>query len=86
MKPQSIITADQLDGITYYETQRNGVAYTCHLTSDGEWCVHSHRLALGRHNVGTIRHYKNIDLLASSVKAFGQLPKLLQVPATAVFH
>lgn len=86
MATQTPINSVYIEGVTYYETERNGIAYMCYLTGQGEWCLQTRRLSLGRHNVGSFRHYKNLDLLASSVKAFSQLPQLLQVPAAVTLH
>lgn len=86
MATQTVITTQTIQGVTYYQAERNGVAYMCYFTGQGEWCVQSQRLSLGRRNVGTFRHYKNLDLLASSIKAFSQLPQLLQVPTAVTLH
>ena len=86
MATQSTITAENIQGVTYYQTESKGIAYTCYFTKQGEWCVHSQRLALGRHNTGSYRYYKNIESLASNIKAFKQLPQLLAAPAGSVLH
>ena len=86
MATQTAITTETIQGVTYYQAERNGVAYMCYFTGQGEWCVQSQRLPLGRRNVGTFRHYKTVELVANNIKAFSQLPQLLQVPVAVTLH
>lgn len=75
------ITAETLDGVTYYTTERRGVIYTANATASGSWWVSSHRKALGRFHVGGGRYYDSFGALAIGCKAFAGLPILLSLNA-----
>lgn len=68
-----LITAETIDGITYYSTTRRGVAYTTYQTKGGDWWVSSRRLALGRSNAGGGRYYTDLAALCDGCKAFAGL-------------
>lgn len=70
------ITAETIDGVTYYTTTRRGVEYTAYLLC-GQWFVASHRAALGPRHIGGGRYYKDLDDLATGCKAFAALPVFL---------
>lgn len=71
------ITAETIDGVTYYTTTRRGVEYTAYMLC-GQWFVASRRLALGR-PIGGGRYYKTLDALATGCKAFAALPVFLSI-------
>lgn len=73
------ITAETIDGVTYYTTERRGVIYTANQTAGGNWWVSSHRKALGRMHIGGGRYYESLDALAAGCKAFAGLPILLSL-------
>lgn len=79
-----LITAETLDGVTYYTTERRGVIYTANATASGSWWVSSHRKALGRMHIGGGRYYSDINTLAGGCKAFAGLPILISLTAGAV--
>lgn len=70
------ITAETIDGTTFYSTERRGVIYTTYETIDGSWWVGTHRKSLGRH-VGGGRYYVSLSDLANGCKAFAALPVFL---------
>jgi len=73
------ITAETIEGVTYYSTERRGVEYTAYLTSWGQWWVGTHRKGLGRGHVGGGRYYASIDDLATGCKAFAALPVFISL-------
>ncbi|WP_153133211.1 hypothetical protein [Dechloromonas hortensis] len=72
------ITAQTLDGVTYYTTTRRGVEYTAYVLG-GQWFVASHRATLGPRHVGGGRYYQDLDALANGCKAFAALPVFLSL-------
>lgn len=79
-----LITAETLDGVTYYTTERRGVIYTANATTGGSWWVSSHRKALGRNHIGGGRYYNDINALAAGCKAFAGLPIFISLTAGAM--
>lgn len=73
---KQMITAKEIEGVTYYTTTRRGVEYTAY-TARGQWIVLTHRLALGRRNPGGCKYFDSIQILCQSVKAFSGLDQLI---------
>lgn len=67
------IASVTIDGTTYYSADWRGVRYTAYLTSKGEWCVHSHRLALSQATIGSYRHYPDIQTMTRHIRALAGL-------------
>lgn len=78
-----IISAEIIEGTTFYSTVRRGVEYTAYRTPGGNWWLGTNRLALGRGHIGGGRYYSDIDALAAGCKAFADLPLMLEV-STAI--
>jgi hypothetical protein len=66
------------EGRNYYTATRAGVQYTASCDVSG-WHVHSHRLALGRSNYGSVKRFASLAELAAKVKALRGLDVLAQV-------
>ena len=66
----------------FYTATRAGVQYTAHLDPIG-WTVHTYRLALGRHNPGSVKRFDSLAELAGKVKALRGLDLLVDVQAVA---
>lgn len=64
------------EGRDYFTAERAGVRYTASQDCIG-WHVHSHRLALGRGNVGGVKRFASVSDLATKVKAFRGLDQLV---------
>ncbi|MBV8248469.1 MAG: hypothetical protein JO200_08450 [Comamonas sp.] len=59
-----------VDGKKYITAVARGTEYTLMKLGDA-WFVSSHRLALGRFNVGGGKHYETLAAVAEGCKAFG---------------
>ena len=59
-----------VDGEKYITAVARGTEYTLMKLGDA-WFVSSHRLALGRLNVGGGKHYETLAVVARCCKAFG---------------
>ncbi len=81
----SSIASVTIDGTTYYSTDWRGVRYTAYFTRQGEWCVHSTRLALGPMNIGSYRHYKDIQSMAKHVRALAGM-MLIEMPVISTLQ
>ena len=77
------INTHQMDNGLAFSTEARGVEYFARVDGMGRWEVSSRRLALGRSNVGTVRHFDTLEAVEASVKAFDGLALLLQ-PAAVV--
>lgn len=75
-----MITAETLDGVTYYSATRRGVEYMAFDSMSG-WGVSTRRLALGRMNVGGFKYYSGPAEISEKVKAFAGLALLLSAEA-----
>lgn len=65
------------DGRDYYAATRAGIRYTASRDVIG-WTVHSHRLALGRFNAGSVKRFDSLASLAATCKAFKGLDVLVE--------
>jgi hypothetical protein len=74
-----MISAETIDGVTYYSITRRGVEYLAYCSLSG-WGVSTRRLALGRRHVGGFKYYDSVEQLADTVKAFRGLDLLLAAP------
>lgn len=70
------ITAETIDGQTYYYATRRGVRYMAYCGPSG-WGVNTHRLSLGPRNVGGFKYYSGPAEISEKVKAFAGLELLL---------
>ena len=69
-----------IDGINYVSTVYRGCKYMVYqCKTDGDWCVTSRRLALGRSNVGGCRYYNTLAEVSNDRKAFYDLNKLTAI-------
>lgn len=80
---KNLIESVTIDGTTYYSAEWRGVSYSAHIDSNGQWCVHSRRLALGQYNIGSWRHFKDIQALTGAVRALAGLMLVSMPAATA---
>lgn len=71
-----MIQVKQIEGRTYYSTERRGVEYTARQFA-GRWIVSTHRKSLGRSNAGGCKHFDSVEQLAASVRAFAGLDILI---------
>lgn len=73
-----LITAEVIDGNTYYTAEARGVSYCAYQsTATGRWWVSSRRLSLGRFNPGGGKWYGSVAEVAAGCKAFAALDVLL---------
>lgn len=63
------------NGQLYVSATSRGTEYCLQRLGDG-WFVSSRRLALGRHNVGSGRHFATLADVAAGCKAFGSADDL----------
>lgn len=75
-----MIQVSEHDGRKYFQATARGVSYTASKDAGG-WHVHSHRLALGRHNVGSVKRFPSLSDLANTCKAFKGLDTLVDAQA-----
>jgi hypothetical protein len=73
----TIITASEIDGKTYYTATLRGVEY-CASQIGGEWFVSSRRLGLGRRHIGGGKYYKDLSAVSAGCKAFSGIDVLLE--------
>ena len=60
-----------IDVINYVSTVYRGCKYMVYkCKGDGDWCVTSRRLALGRSNVGGCRYYNTLAEVSNDRKDF----------------
>lgn len=74
-----MISAETLDGVTYYSATRRGVEYMAFDGLSG-WGVSTRRLALGRMNVGGFKYYDSVEQISATVAAFRGLDMLIAAP------
>ena len=84
MTTQTIITAEVLEGTTYYSAIARGTEYTAYQSKAiGEWWCGSRRLGMGRRHIGGGKWYPTLEALAQGCKAFAGLDVLLTADAIA---
>lgn len=66
-------------GAHHFTITARGVEYTATVNARGEWELHSRRLALGRWNTGTYRHFDSAEELAAACPAMAGLPAVWQL-------
>lgn len=71
-------------GDTTYEAEHRGTQYYLRLDVLGRWEVWSRRKALGRMNVGSIRHFDTLAEVSDQITAFQGLTALLAEPVGTV--
>lgn len=79
----NLIEATNASNGMAFSTELRGVEYYARIDGIGRWEVTSHRKALGRRNVGTVRHFANVEQVAASIKAFANLDLLVNCEAAA---
>jgi len=77
-----MIEQTNIEGRSYYTATARGVEYTASEDCIG-WGVWSHRLALGRGNVGGFKRYASLAELSAKCKALAGLDALIAAPAVA---
>lgn len=76
---RGLITAEEINGTTYYTAVARGTSYCAYQSASGEWWCSSRRLSLGRWNAGGGKWYATLEALAQGCKAFSGLDVLVAV-------
>lgn len=77
MAQANMITAQAIEGRTYYTATARGVEYMASELA-GAWFVSSRRLALGRRHIGGGKHYSTLADVAAGCKALAGLDLLAE--------
>lgn len=69
MSQVQVYEVEEINGVQYVTTNYRGVMYTM-MPHDGGFGVSSRRIALGRWNFGSFKHFDTLDSVCANCKAF----------------